>query len=372
LRYQRQNQVRTEWLGSVSYDRSTYEQGGGIVEVPYETEFASRIDEGQLLLFFDEAGHDKLAEVELAVETDERGIYLDLGEKEEKEINIRIFRKGKAPDKAVTIKIEHYITTNYDDVLPFPPNPAPLPLHLVDIKIKSEKGVQMRSHGQQAEILVEPASQGRISLSLTPKKAGTCIIRFVPLEQPGGPFKKTFGTSFFTNVRVLPEDNYDAELKEPAFQDIYDNVLRYYHLLYPNHPFEFSDYEEKMKQHAAAFKARIAKDMWHSARYMPRTRDLSHGKRKLLEKWCDKIIIEQNKQGSYTTATGQPQPDLDDLTDIDGIGEAYQHKLHQLGIYSFKELAEADPEELHQKLAIKSWQKVDVADWIRQSREKLQ
>jgi len=61
----------------------------------------------------------------------------------------------------------------------------------------------------------------------------------------------------------------------------------------------------------------------------------------------------------------------DNLTVIKGIGPVYQRKLRDLGINSFKQLAEANPDKLRRQLDIKDWQKVDLNDWIIQSRDWL-
>lgn len=65
----------------------------------------------------------------------------------------------------------------------------------------------------------------------------------------------------------------------------------------------------------------------------------------------------------------QTHPDT--LTVIKGIGPVYQRKLRDLGINSFKQLAEADPDKLRRQLDIKNWQKVDIENWIAQSRDWL-
>lgn len=61
----------------------------------------------------------------------------------------------------------------------------------------------------------------------------------------------------------------------------------------------------------------------------------------------------------------------DNLTVIKGIGPVYQRKLRDLGINSLKQLAEANPDKLRRQLNIKNWQKVDIEDWITQSRDWL-
>jgi hypothetical protein len=296
LQYSQQGRVHTETLGEpISYHRQAYEKRGGIVEVKCPQELKRFLPEGRLQLFFNEAGHCKLVEVDLAVETDERGIYLQKGDDKGKTIEFRVFRKGKTTNEAIAIKLEQYVTTNFKGNPPIPAEPAPSILHIVDMIPNKEKPY---------EISVD--SDGKACLTLKPKKAGTCIIRFVPTEQPGGQFNLTFGTSFFLNVRVLPEDNYENDErfekgKKLEFKDIYNEILRYYHLLYPGvgHSFKF-DNEEQVRDHAKEIIERISKDP-HSAKYMPITRELSKGKRELLERWCAQVI-EEEEGGKYSSS----------------------------------------------------------------------
>jgi len=56
----------------------------------------------------------------------------------------------------------------------------------------------------------------------------------------------------------------------------------------------------------------------------------------------------------------------DDLTQIHGIGKVYAARLNQLGIDSFAELAEADPDSLAKALGLRS--RTDVTDWIEQAK----
>jgi len=61
----------------------------------------------------------------------------------------------------------------------------------------------------------------------------------------------------------------------------------------------------------------------------------------------------------------------DDLTKIKGIGAVFQRKLRDLGVNTFQQLAEADPDKLRRLLGVKEWQKVDIAGWIAQSKDWL-
>ncbi len=59
----------------------------------------------------------------------------------------------------------------------------------------------------------------------------------------------------------------------------------------------------------------------------------------------------------------------DDLTVIKGIGPVFQRKLRDMGIDSFQQLADLDPEHLHRVLDIKNWQRVNIEDWVAQAKD---
>jgi predicted flap endonuclease-1-like 5' DNA nuclease len=62
----------------------------------------------------------------------------------------------------------------------------------------------------------------------------------------------------------------------------------------------------------------------------------------------------------------------DELTRIKGIGPVYQRKLRDVGVNSFKQLAEADPAHLRRLLDIKTWQRVNIEAWISQAHDLIQ
>lgn len=60
--------------------------------------------------------------------------------------------------------------------------------------------------------------------------------------------------------------------------------------------------------------------------------------------------------------TSDPEPD--DLTKISGIGPVYRRKLHEAGIYTFTQLADASSEQLNAAIAPEGFQKPDYDQWI--------
>ena len=129
-------------------------------------------------------------------------------------------------------------------------------------------------------------ADGLATIPLQPRFPGTCIVAFLLPESSSDDL------TYFANVWVLPTDDYstvnDSEL---TFQLLYEEVLKYYYLFYPsmNTYIKFSD-ENKLKFKAQFVRERIDAKFFESWSYMPRTRELSAGKRQLLKRWCDKQI----------------------------------------------------------------------------------
>jgi hypothetical protein len=249
-------------IGPVPYDKDTYERTAGVVDVPYPPELELQLDKGELVLQLDNDGPTVLREVSFTVETDDRGVYLQQGKAAT--IEIRLAHKGRPPETALTVGVEEYVIG--DGITPGVPATT------------AQQIVAVRDQ-------VEIGSDGRGQLRLDPRAPGLCLIRFVP---PGGqPGRFGRGLDFFTNLRVLPADDFSAVPDdEVTFRFLYDNVLRYYHLIYPamNQFVDLSD-EESVRASADRILERIAEDRWPHWDYMPRTRELSDGKRALFERW---------------------------------------------------------------------------------------
>src|SRR5258708_1836829 len=104
-------------------------------------------------------------------------------------------------------------------------------------------------------------------------------------------------------MRILPNADYsayfDASQPQPVgtaaldFNVIYKEILQNYYLLYPamsqqvplNDPSYWQD-----PVMATTLLNRVDFSQWMQPTYMPRTRDLSSSRRKLIQAWCRKII----------------------------------------------------------------------------------
>lgn len=280
-------------IGPVPYDQQTYETQGGIVEVNYPKDLEALLDKGQLRLYFGNSNYSVLQEEDFTIDAAESGIYLDQGETHI--LELRVYKKGKPIQDPIVVKLEQYIMTDFDRDKAksiTPTNPASLEDYIVDVP---------------EEIWVDPG--GVFKVPLFAKIAGTCLLRFVVVDPKIKRFHQWYTNSFFTNIRVLPADNEEVSDTEVAdWNFIYQKVLRYYHLIYPAMSLKIDlSQEAQVRQYAREIKAAIAKDNWHSWSYMPTTRDLSAGKRKLLERWCDLVIAAE------TSVIEEPQEEPQEL-----------------------------------------------------------
>jgi predicted flap endonuclease-1-like 5' DNA nuclease len=77
---------------------------------------------------------------------------------------------------------------------------------------------------------------------------------------------------------------------------------------------------------------------------------------------------------TWRPTRGEPpvtKPQADDLTVIRGIGPAIARKLDALGIRSFSDLAEADPEDLAAKLASRPVTASRIQEWVTEAKKRI-
>jgi hypothetical protein len=254
------NGTQSNDLGEVPYDRAAYELQSGVVDVPYPANLDAAIDAGQLSLVQSDTGLTLLDELGPTVETDSRCTYLQLNESAA--LALQYLLKGRAPTAAATVRIAQYLTSNRAF------SPATAATAVLDLP----------DHVDLA------AGTGQVPIKAI--RPGTCVLAFLPPGEPDDSIQ------FFCNVRVLPQDNYDAVPDDQLnFALIYKEVLRYYYLLYPamNARINLSS-EIAVRIKAQFILDRTDKNTWDNSSYMPITRELSDGKRKLLTRWCTKVL----------------------------------------------------------------------------------
>ena len=128
---------------------------------------------------------------------------------------------------------------------------------------------------------------------------------------PPRSYNDFMGPPYVTNspslsLRILPNDeDFSAYYCDPSaadpvgndqltFEVVYQKVLRTYYLLYPsmNQIFPLNS-ESDVVAKAKCIRDRTDLKCWMSIGYMPRTRDMSESRRKLLRAWCNKVSPQQ-------------------------------------------------------------------------------
>jgi hypothetical protein len=76
-----------------------------------------------------------------------------------------------------------------------------------------------------------------------------------------------------------------------TFEVLYEKVLRTYYLLYPVMlPYVQLNSEQDVKDNAKGILGTTESSAWMLSYYMPRTRDMSASRLKLLRAWCRKVL----------------------------------------------------------------------------------
>jgi hypothetical protein len=101
------------------------------------------------------------------------------------------------------------------------------------------------------------------------------------------------------SLRILPNGEdfsqyyVDPSAEQPVgnhlltFEVLYEKVLRTYYLLYPVMlPYVKLNSEADVAKNAQGILQTTERSLWMSIRYMPRTRDMSASRLRLLRAWC--------------------------------------------------------------------------------------
>jgi hypothetical protein len=220
------------------------------------------------------SGDPALDESQFMAETDDRGTYLDEGQSAS--IQISVYEKGGPVVTPVQLLAAQYdiggnlITDASNQIVQFQDNAPP-------------SGV------------VLPVQNNASSLQFSATQPGICYIFFYPFTEapPPDPPPNGFNTpsDYYAIVRVLPFDNQlekDTPDSKLTFDFIYNNVLMTYDVIYPVMS-QVRNLHNKSVVDAMAeqLKFAISLDTFQSTLCMPITRELSAGKRKLLQRYVN-------------------------------------------------------------------------------------
>lgn len=254
-------------LAPDSYGRAAYEREAGVVSVPVALtgKIQNALKEGRLVVRAKSSDGQyvtMLEEEPLVAVVEQRDIYSN--ENETTQVPVRVFERGAQPSRRYFLAVAEY---------------------------------QGQRPTGSAVLHSETNDKGEALVEL-PKRQPSAIdfaVKIVDAKQPNEPFPDRLDITAgnFFSVRVLPTDE-EVETsisdEELTWDLIYDLVLRHWDLLNPImnlRSFPLSDREAVLAAKAEILNA-IRSENHETTRYMPITRDLSIGKRRLLERWLEK------------------------------------------------------------------------------------
>jgi hypothetical protein len=290
------DQGREHDLGPVLYqDTVGGDRQGWIFDFPLDSlseEVLVAVEAGTFALHHESHG-DLLAEAEYLIASDQSCIigeqgrpgsvassFMSQGPSEEPAI-VRVFRRGQelTSEECPDITVWEYDTT---------PNEQPGDRKKLSTAFKP---------GQPLEVSADRPGNRFYTFTLAGQPE--------PPANYGGYSPRDLMISPQINLRLLsndrdyseyyqnPEDDQPVGNDKLTFEVIFREVLQNYYLLYPamslivplNDPEQWSGAEM-----AGRMMQRTQKSWWPKAGYMPRTRDLSESRRKLLHAWCLKFL----------------------------------------------------------------------------------
>lgn len=237
-------------IATINYGFDNYDDYfnfGGIVDVPYDPSLYTSIQQGRLTLQATTApnpGVTLLQEETTRIITDDRTAYMPPGT-QNYIVRLKVSDRGGPTKKPTTVYLFEYMNV----IVPEPSKPPNTPPVCTDGVRPNQSVAQepqrILSFPQQVVI---PAGQGFndwFPVKISTTGTGATIIAY---QKDDKPFTgaTTYGvpnvtgvpgwsTATYSSIRVYANDDFSAlYAKGPLqWQDVYDNVLRYYYLLYP-------------------------------------------------------------------------------------------------------------------------------------------
>ncbi|MGH8971832.1 MAG: hypothetical protein ACRD0C_01325 [Acidimicrobiia bacterium] len=242
-------------LGYTDYAAAAYQATSGIVSLPLEgagvagaggADLEVRAANGTVLL----------AEQLLTVVADPPNVYLEEGE--EATVSLRAFRRGQRPGTPVSVSV-------------------------------------VEVGGPLAPVQVVTDEDGLATLPLHGGRGGAWTWMLLPWtgEAPPPPSALDPRVHEYLTLRTAPADQDVGEL-EPTWEQVYHHVLRHWEAQAPcmDNWLRLGD-EEQCRAYAGLLRRLTSRSRFNRYRYMPVTRDLTPGQRRLLHRWCALVLAEE-------------------------------------------------------------------------------
>jgi hypothetical protein len=319
-------------FGYDQYDKAAYSAKGGLVDVPFQPGVTQDLIQQWLqqdngLLALRTQGQILSLEAPLTAQTDNRGVYIDQSQSQQIQLQVRY--KNALPPAGTYVQVAQYFPWMLElgssswslfGATPPPTSQDPGPVC---------NALPASPYLRIANPFVPVDAQGNAAVGIASQAPGFPILAFYPLLSGQGasypvnvgfafsaPGVPTIGSSFYSVARVLPFD--DGLLSEfvdcwngtgsyagqpkynrlQAWHFIYGKILYVYDMIFPvmdqfmplgNLPRVEGAIDQLMMMITADMEVA-------STLYMPVTRDLSAGKRRVLETWGSLVVRKYPQQ----------------------------------------------------------------------------
>lgn len=250
-------------IAASDYDQAAYRASGGIVDLPFSGNWTD-LDAAKISIIPESAPSAPLEELSYYADTDGRGVYLDEGDA--KTIKVQVFEKGCAPTGDMMVLAQS-----------------------TDESAVALTGGTVEGSARSYKV----GSDGTAEVGVSPVQPGNAIIAF--LAYPAGGTVPSFPsnlpepTTGYATVRVMPFDDQlgNTPQGEITWQLVYDKVLSTFDLAYRGMSAGVFDIgnEQSVNANGSAIIQFSDPDEFESPLYMPITRDMSRGRRKLLVRY---------------------------------------------------------------------------------------
>lgn len=280
------------------YDKTAYEAGGGILDVPYKGGDWDTIRAGRLeFMAINGPGkmggmspQAEISQLRLYADTDDRSVYLN--ETDSHSVSLRVYENGALPLRAAKVLISAY----------YPPQEGPAEGLWQLVPTDSASTTPPRNVSLTGGIvtsdgvILDVAADGAASFMVSAVAPGNAFLTFLPFfaedTPPAAPSAlaiSNIATTGYCAVRVMPFDDALGNIPEDqvSWNFVYENVLRPFDLVYRGMSagvFSLGD-EASIRAHAGSIIGFTDLNEFDSPLYMPVTRDLSRGRRTLLVRY---------------------------------------------------------------------------------------
>ena len=327
-----QNDAAVTVIGAVENDRATYVLRAGIYDVALGPQLGADVttllnDPGNELVVQTELDGVLLYEPEYMVASDCGCSYLDeLAPGQTWDDPDVVDWLARQPDDALTGFVP-LVVRRRGEVVSSETAITVEEWRLTPASYPGDPGADRMPRLVRTEQVVVPAGADIYEYRLRPSPGPGA--RDFRLVAPGQWPAQVDGTGFYswvsahgcTALRVLPYDDY-SKVDEVTFDFIYNEVLRYYALIFPamSLRLDLSDPTLWETPAAAHYLERVTQlELWATTLYMPRTRDLSRPRRDLLHRFCRQVIgafAQRSSLQDPSDATSSPPPEPDAPTEL--------------------------------------------------------